>query len=265
MRHGETPWIETEEKKREDPKYQEFSALFDKAYAAIDLSSGHLFPDKWLGPEIQQMGRELWAKYRMPMGDAEMPLTNFGKKQAFLAGKALRKLNFMPSRIVVSPFKRALMTLDEVRRGHPALADLQVTIDENLREHSHGRCENYGDWRFFLAVEPEYGIYMKTTGSYYCVYPLGENRPMVRARARRFLDRAKTIYKGEDVFCILHNVVIVSIFAELFQWSKEGFDQFFREQEPINCGLTVFEKDPNSFYPDKMLTKEHNERLVLLG
>lgn len=132
-------------------------------------------------------GETEWSRARLHTGDTDVPLTEFGERQARALGRLLAGLR--PALVLVSPRRRAVRTAELA-----GLAPLQV--DPDLAEWEYGEYEGLTTPQI-RATRPGWTIW---TGD----PPGGETAAQVGARADRALARIRAALPHGDVVVVAH-------------------------------------------------------------
>lgn len=225
-----------------------------------------LFLAEWEKNPESSLTREhamhVWRKYRLAVGDAKTPLADPDGRQAYETGVGLAKQrDTLPDVVFVSPYDRTLATYEHLCRGWPGLSSVKMVKEDRIREQEHGLATIYNDWRVFQALNPEQRMLRAHDGPYWYRYPQGESVPDVRDRNRSFLDTLIRDYHGTDVLVVTHHLNILATMANLQRWDADEFIRFDETQKPINCGVTVFNGDPNYGSDGKLFLGVYNEKL----
>jgi broad specificity phosphatase PhoE len=228
VRHDTSAYNALRDKKRGDSLYEKFLKAWEDGKDYSTISS--------LAYMVSQ-------KFPLDTSDAETPLVDPESKRAFHTGLKLSNEQ-LPDVIFVSPFRRALATLEHLTRGWPALKSVKTYEEERIREQEHGLASIYSDWRVFEALHPEQQILRKRKGSYWYRYPQGENVPDVRARNRSWLTTITRDFAGKRVLVITHHLNILVTRVNLERLSDADFIRLDEEEKPINCGVTLYQGYP---------------------
>ena len=132
-------------------------------------------------------------------GRWDLPLNTTGRRQASLAGEALKSISF--SSVFTSPLLRARETAAEV-----APNSTEIAVEESLIDI------DYGDWTKMQAedVADEYPRQYRTWhhDPANVVFPGGERLADVRARIERFLSGLDDRAPDQNILLISHRVPI---------------------------------------------------------
>ena len=172
--------------------------------------------------------------------DHAIDLTATGREQAVAMGKELRTLfDGQQARVYVSPYKRALQTLDAL-----GIDDLIETTREEprLREQDWANFQDSADITRQKKVRNEYG-------HFFYRFTDGESGSDVYDRVSTFLE---TLHRDWDAPTSPRNVLIVShgltmrLFCmRWFHWSVEFFESL---SNPGNAETRVLIRQPDYRY-----------------
>lgn len=242
IRHDTSAYNALRDLKKEDPLYQEFLCHFKQdpeAEATITLA------------------QEVEAKFSLKVGDAETPLLDAEGTQAYKTGVALSE-GEVPDVVFVSPYLRAVLTLEHLTRGWPALKEVKTYEDERIREQEHGLALLYNDWRVFHVLHPEQRRLYEIEGAYWYRYPQGENVPDVRARNRSWTSTLVRDFAGKIVLGVTHHLNILAIRANQERLSAKEFLRLDEEEKPINCGVTTYLGHPDQGNSGRLILESYN-------
>ncbi len=160
----------------------------------------------------------LWNPIGRYQGRLDPELSERGKKQAPLIGKALEKYN--PTVLYSSPLKRTYQTAEYISKE----LNLPVNVDEDLIEIDHG------DWAGMLVdeVKEKYPdmfrqwLYEPETVD----FPNGESLYDVYHRVRRFQEKVFEKHDGETIIAVSHTVPIRASFVAGLDLSLRKFWSF---------------------------------------
>ncbi|MDB5194506.1 MAG: hypothetical protein JWN50_520 [Parcubacteria group bacterium] len=244
IRHDTSAYNALRGKKENDPLYQEFLKYWESD------------PDS---KEARGLARAVQKKFALGVGDAETALADAEGRQAFETGVALSR-GELPDIVFVSPYKRAVLTLDHITRGWPALAEIEPIEEERVREQEHGLALLYNDWRVFHVLNPEQKRLRDIEGPYWYRYPQGESVPDVRARNRDWLRTVTRDFSDKRILVVTHHLNILAMRANLDRLSAEDFIRLDEKEKPINCGVTLYRGHPDLGSDGKLLLDYYNVR-----
>jgi len=242
VRHDMSVYNVLRDKKKGDPLYQRFLSAFE----------GNGDPEY-----VQELALQVKEKFALDVGDADTPLADEEGRQAHQTGVALSS-GEVPDVIFVSPYKRALITLDHIIGGWPALAEVKIYEEDRIREQEHGLSLLYNDWRVFHALHPEQKALHKIEGPYWYRYPQGENVPDVRDRNRSWLGTLIRDFSGKRVFTVTHHLNILAMRANLERLGANEFIYLDNQEKPINCGVTTYIGVPDQGKDGKLVLESYN-------
>jgi broad specificity phosphatase PhoE len=225
IRHDTSAYNILRDKKKEDPLYKEFLSSWKK----------NDDPEK-----MKALALRVQEKFALSIGDADTPLADAEGRQAFQTGTQLDFFGEIPDVIFVSPYKRALLTLEHIIRGWPALGAVKTYEDDRIREQEHGLALLYNDWRVFETLHPLQRQLRNIEGAYWYRYPQGENVPDVRERNRSWLTTLTRDFAEKKVLVITHHLNILAARANLERLGADEFIRLDEEEKPINCGVTLY-------------------------
>jgi len=198
-----------------------------------------------------ELAKEVEKRFALNVSDADTPLVDSLAFRAEEVGCSLRHKykHIIPDVIFVSPYKRTKITLDGLIRGWPELQELvhrgKIIEDYRIREQDRGLAGLYNDWRVFHTLHPEQKLFYEKTGSYWYTYPQGENIPDVRERNRSWMNTIVRDYKEKNVLAVTHHLSILSVRTNLERWDADRFIDTDQKNKPINCGVTLYQGNPN--------------------
>src|SRR3989338_5101942 len=99
IRHDTSAYNVIRDRKKEDPLYKRYLA----ARRRDDNSE-----------EARDLARQVQEKFKLGASDSETPLADTEGRQAFEVGVQLASLGELPDVIFVSPYLRAILTLEHI-------------------------------------------------------------------------------------------------------------------------------------------------------
>jgi broad specificity phosphatase PhoE len=191
--------------------------------------------------------------------DMDVALSELGERQAEAVGTwfAAQPADVRPTVAITSPYVRAADTA-RVLLDHAALDDVELALDERLREREFGildRLTKAGiESRF-----PDQADSRRRVGKFYHRPPGGESWADVALRLRSMLDSIGRQYAGERLLVISHQVVIL-----VFRYLLERLDEsellaIDKADDVANCSITVFEFDPSIGRQGGMALRTYND------
>lgn len=155
-------------------------------------------------------GATEWNVHKRAQGQADVPLTDLGRRQADAAADALAR--FRIDEVFSSDLARAADTAQAIADRH----DCQVTLDRDLREIDQGEWEG-------LAIAEIARRWPELWGParHYRPRPGGEAPGDVRRRALRAVRRAVELHPEGNVVLVSHGGTIRWISAEALGYDDE--------------------------------------------
>ncbi|MDD5290141.1 MAG: histidine phosphatase family protein [Patescibacteria group bacterium] len=246
IRHGESTYNEAKKLKQESQLYQTFVWAWNKNYTSILTKTlAHLVLKSFPGT----------------MNDETTALTAEGKKQAQIIGAALKNKVLLPDVIFVSPYPRTKQTLKNMIIGWPELAKVKIVEEERIREQDHGKVLLFNDWKIFQTFYPDQRRLYELLGPYYYRFPQGENKCDVRERVRSWNTTLIREFFNKTVWAIIHHITKLSEKANLERLSPKQFIYLDEHEKPINCGVTIYDGDPNQGKDGRLILRAYNQKL----
>lgn len=176
-------------------------------------------------------GETTWNKEFKYQGQADIPLTDFGREQAQSVAKALKDHDF--DIIYSSDLSRAKETAKIINRYH----NLDIALSEDIRELS------FGKWEGFTYNELEKKVPEKLRewqdNPIYVRPPGGENLLDLFKRTNRFILEAVKHYPRNRILVATHAGPIRAILAQILDLKWEFFWKF----KITNTSVTEFVYD----------------------
>lgn len=244
IRHDTSDYNVLRDKKRGSALYQKFLESFEK------------HPDS---RGTKALALQVQKKFSLGVGDADTLLADKDGRQAYVTGVALSK-GQIPDVIFVSPYRRALLTLEHITRGWPELAQVKTYKEERIREQGHGLALIYNDWRVFHALHPDQRLLRKIEGPYWYKYPQGEDVPEMRDRNRSWMTTLTRDFSKKHVLAITHHLNILALRANLERLDADEFIRLDEKEKPINCGVTVYSGNPRLGKNGKLILESYNTK-----
>lgn len=173
--------------------------------------------------------------------DADVPLTDEGRRQARAAGACLRDTFGEFHAAYISPYRRTRAT------GKLAIESLdpkpQAVIEERLRERDFGVIESLTR-HGFMSLFPQEWERRKKVGKYYYRPPGGESYPDVNLRVHSFLGTLVREHPGQQVLVVTHSVVVLAFRRLIERLEEDKVLELDRHDEPKNASLSVYESQP---------------------
>lgn len=176
---------------------------------------------------------------RMP--DYKIPLTERGIEQSRELGKTLNQV--IPPhervRLYCSPYERTKQTLEFAReKFRRYLAALE--FDPRIRER---------EWVDWVGVHEN--IPRDRAYNFWYRMPGGESCADVYNRISSFVESLYRDLEKDDAENILIFSHGTAMRVFMMRWLKLEVEDFYRIQNPKNCGLIILEKDKDGKYPLK--------------
>jgi 2,3-bisphosphoglycerate-dependent phosphoglycerate mutase len=190
--------------------------------------------------------------------DMDVDLSERGTRQAAALGRWLaRNPGGGPGVALASPYVRTRRTA-EVALGAGGLGDVELVLDERLREREFGWFDRLTR-RGLTELLPEEWERRVRLGKFYHRPPGGESWCDVALRVRSLLDTVGREYGGERVALFTHEVVILMFRYVLERLDEETALRIGRSERLANCGVTEFVYDPSVGRRGGMRLQYHNE------
>jgi 2,3-bisphosphoglycerate-dependent phosphoglycerate mutase len=188
--------------------------------------------------------------------DYKIPLTEKGKKQAIILGKALNNRFGLFDYIYHSGYTRTRQTLDGILSGYAQeeINEMQIRFDPSIRERHPGYTYEMTQEEAESAF-PYIADHWSTFGGFFAQPPGGESLADVSIRTLSFLNMIFRKRIGEKVLLVTHGGTIKSFRFNLEDWGYDQILQIPKGQNPRNCGITVYEY---SHAEKKLILKEYN-------
>ncbi|GLW63331.1 phosphoglycerate mutase [Actinomadura rubrobrunea] len=189
----------------------------------------------------------------IPERDADIPLTETGRRQAAALGRWLAKLpdDERPTKVVASPYLRAQDTariaLAQTHFGPDEPGGLRIEVDERLRDREQGVLEGLTS----LGVErrhPQEAARLRRLGKFYYRPPGGESWADLALRLRSFYRDLELSSPGERVLIVAHDAVVVTTRYIIEGLSEQEIMEI--EKEPIgNCSVSRWRRREDALRP----------------
>lgn len=187
------------------------------------------------------------ARIEIDIRDVDVPLSEFGHRQAQAAGRwfAAQPDEAKPEVILSSPYVRARQTAKAIcEAGGLAGGRHRTVIDERLREREFGIFDGLTGIgiRQHYPAEAEHRTRL---GKFYHRPPGGESWADVILRLRSAMNSINLHYADRRVLIVCHQVVVLCmryILEELDEGQILGID---KEAEILNCGICAFDFQPH--------------------
>ena len=197
---------------------------------------------------VRKIAEKLRQKYAGRMvADYLVGLTAEGERQALKTGAKLGQI-IEPSEInviFVSPYARALQTLEKLKETWPKLNNVRtssVFVEDALREQEMGLAHTYGSFVLFFALNDQDRnmYYVDAYAPYFYRFPNGESVADLRARVNSWYDRVMLEHRGRTVLVVSHGRTISAIRARIENWSSQRFIDEHVDGKVHNCGVSIY-------------------------
>ena len=171
--------------------------------------------------------------------DADVPLTGLGRTQAAAVGRWLAALppQERPTRVLCSPYRRAVQTLEGALSGG---LDVPAHTDERLRERDLGIFDGLTG-RGIHELHAEESVRRRHLGKLWYRPPGGESWADVVLRVRSLLGTTLPHLAGERVLLVTHQAVVMAFRIALEGLDEETALRIDRDDPQPNCALTRYE------------------------
>lgn len=180
--------------------------------------------------------------------DADVPLSSRGEEQARSFGRWLGRqpAERHPTAVLASPYRRALDTARlALDTAGPALAALEIDVDERLRDREMGQLEDL-TWHGVTAGYPEEAERADQIGKFFYRPLGGESWADICLRLRSLYADVARDLAGERVLVVAHDAVI-----QLTRVVVEGLSEeeilAVSEGAYGNGALTAYEQDSGNY------------------
>jgi 2,3-bisphosphoglycerate-dependent phosphoglycerate mutase len=175
--------------------------------------------------------------------DMDVPLSELGEQQASALGRwfaAMAEAD-RPTVVLCSPYVRAMETVELVRKAGGLANDVNVVLDERLREREFGvldRLTHAGIRQRF----PDQAEARTRLGKFYHRPPGGESWCDVILRLRSVLDSVSLHYssRGSRVLVVAHQVVVLCLRYLIEEMTEAEVLAVDKENDVANCGVTEY-------------------------
>ncbi|HQU81592.1 MAG TPA: histidine phosphatase family protein [Pyrinomonadaceae bacterium] len=174
-----------------------------------------------------------------PEREADVPLSELGKKQSATVGKWFAAQAEKPSIIYSSPYVRTFETTKIIQET-ANFQDIKIRFDERLRERELGvfdRLTKLGA----LAKYAEESARRELHGKFYHRPAGGESWIDVVFRLRSFIETDLSKLTNEKVLIVTHEVVIHCFRYILENLTEAEILEIDRARDISNCAITSYE------------------------
>ncbi|GLZ10783.1 phosphoglycerate mutase [Actinomadura sp. NBRC 104425] len=197
------------------------------------------------GTDVEEVG--------LPERDADIPLTDTGRRQAAALGRWLADLpdDERPTRVVTSPYLRARDTariaLAQTPFGPDEPGGLRIEVDERLRDREQGILEGLTP----VGVRrrhPQEAARMRRLGKFYYRPPGGESWTDLALRLRSFYRDLGLSSPDARILVVAHDAIVVMTRYIVEELSEQEIMEI--EKDPIgNCSVTRWRRDGGALRP----------------
>ena len=191
-----------------------------------------------LGNLADAQAREKGAdRLDLPARDADVELSDEGRRQADALGEWMAHADHLPDLVVSSPYARAL----ETARRAVSHTDSEIVLDERLRERDLGRFDGMTGQgiRKQFADEAERRSHV---GKFYYSPPAGESWADVVLRVRSLLADLRHGFEDRRVWLFSHQAVIMTFRYVLEGLTEEELLEIDRTSTIPNASMTTYER-----------------------
>ena len=179
--------------------------------------------------------------------DVDVPLSKLGHMQAEATGRWFAALppEQRPEVILSSPYLRARQTAEAICAAGGLSMPVKPVIDERLREREFGifdRLTGAG----IRARFPEESAHRTKLGKFYHRPPGGESWADVILRLRSAMNTINLHYCDRRALIVCHQVVVLCMRYVLEELTEEAILRIDKEAEILNCGICVYDFEPDS-------------------
>ena len=171
-------------------------------------------------------GRTAWNKEKRFRGRADLPLDDFGIRQAEAAANKLTVCN--ATAVYSSPLKRTMMTAQPIARK----LGLEVQPLEGLIDISSGDWQGLSTQEALESDGKLYDQWIQTP--HLARFPQGEGLQDVRDRIEGVIDMVLTTHAGETVVLVSHVVVCRVFVCTVLGMDNSRFWQIGQDVNAIN-------------------------------
>lgn len=188
--------------------------------------------------------------------DHKVELTEKGHQQAEATGVFLRERFGVPDYIYNSEYTRTVQTMDGILKAYTdeERSLMQIRRSLFLRERDPGYTYEMTDAEAEKAF-PWLKEYWAMKGAFFARPPGGESLADVVNRLHTFLNVIFRDRKDQTVFVVMHGQVLRCFRYILEHWTYDQALVWPKDQEPKNCGVTSYVKDPQS---GRLILNEYN-------
>jgi len=172
--------------------------------------------------------------------DAQVKLTERGRKQSYDAGVKIREITKDESvRFIISPYERSRATYNEIVVGGK-FDEVRYSTreDPRIREQDWGNYQNPADVVKSMNER-------RSFGSFYYRFSNGESGSDVYDRVTTFLSSLNREFENVDqknIVIVSHGVTLRLFLMRYYQWTIEEFQDVWNFE---NCHIVMMELSPD--------------------
>ncbi len=188
--------------------------------------------------------------------DDKIPLTKTGWEQARKTGLYLREHFGHPDYIYHSGYKRTIETTDGILECQPPeiRKQIRVRMSAAIRERHAGYAYDMTEEEARTNF-PWLAEYWKTHGGFFSCPPGGESLADVQARVYQFINMLFRDRAGMNIWVVTHGGTLRCIRFLFEHWTYDQAIAWPPGESPKNCGLTVYQFDPDL---NRLVLKQYN-------
>lgn len=178
--------------------------------------------------------------------DHRIPLTDEGRRQARLAGIALRERFGRFDQLYHSGYLRTIDTANLLLEAYPPEERVSIRVRHHLfiRERDQGHAYDMTDAEASAAF-PWLQDYWNTFGPFFARPPGGESLAQVCERVYAFLQKLTRTMAGKRVLIVAHGGTIWCFRYVLERWTYDEAEHRFQTESIPNCSITSYERQPD--------------------
>lgn len=247
VRHGESRYNELKKVRNISPLYRRFIEEYES---------------DWRSLQTQTLALAVKREFYLNVSQHNTPIVEAGKEQARTTGANLKNEILLPEVVFVSPSPRTGLTFECMKEGWPELGEVsEVYFDERIREQEHGLITLFSDLKVFFALNPWQRELYDVDGDYFFKFPNGENVPAVNLRIGLWLDMLNKKFQGKRILVVGHHRSILSMRVLIEGLSPEEFVRLDNFEKPLNCGVTMYRKEPARGKSGRLVLQCYNKKL----
>jgi broad specificity phosphatase PhoE len=208
--------------------------------------------------DAAESARESWID--LANRDVDVPLSPLGEVQSRALGSWFHDLPLdeQPSAVLSSPYLRSIRSAELIIDSAATFSqNIRVVVDERLREKEFGildRMTHFGIKQTYPMLDEQ----RHHVGKFYFRPPGGESWCDVILRLRSVIDTLTRDYVKQGVLIVAHQVT-VNCFRYLFERMTEAqILEIDRKGDVPNCGVTLYEFDPQQGSNGKLVLRMAN-------